>query len=386
MLKLNCMKKILVLGCLLMSVVGLFGQNKASQEVEGYVINGVVEGKYKADKVYLLEQKEIQGETTVIDSANVVDNRYTFKGGNVKYPRMCFIKSAVPECTSPLLPFFLENGTIRIRGNADFFMNSEARGTINNDIFSFYNFLKRYVNDSLMRAFIIDSQIHGVQDEKTELEELRRRSDLMKRREREIETNVFEQYPDQVCAPYIVYLNMKHDLSLDELKALRAKIDPNLNEHPYTKQWDEFIRLKDFKVGSMMPDFSLPDQNGKMIRLADYRGKYVFIDFWASWCGPCMKEMPNVVKLYKACKGKNFEILGISLDNKKDAWTAAIKKNGMKWPQLCDFLAWATAPAKACGVQAIPQTILIDPQGEVIALGLRGVELEKKIKEVLNKK
>ena len=111
------MKKILVLGCLLMSVVGLFGQNKASQEVEGYVINGVVEGKYKADKVYLLEQKEIQGETTVIDSANVVDNRYTFKGGNVKYPRMCFIKSAVPECTSPLLPFFLENGTIRIRGN-----------------------------------------------------------------------------------------------------------------------------------------------------------------------------------------------------------------------------------------------------------------------------
>ena len=385
MLKLNCMKKILVLGCLLMSVVGLFGQNKASQEVEGYVINGVVEGKYKADKVYLLEQKEIQGETTVIDSANVVDNRYTFKGGNVKYPRMCFIKSAVPECTSPLLPFFLENGTIRIRGNADFFMNSEARGTINNDIFSFYNFLKRYVNDSLMRAFIIDSQIHGVQDEKTELEELRRRSDLMKRREREIETNVFEQYPDQVCAPYIVYLNMKHDLSLDELKALRAKIAPNLNEHPYTKQLDEYIRLAEFKVGSDMPDFELPDKDGKSFKLSSLRGKYVLVDFWASWCGPCMREMPNVVKLYKECKGKNFEIVGVSLDQKRDAWLNAVEKNKMKWIQVSDLKSWATAPVKLCNVSAVPYTVLVDPDGKVIALDLRGEELIKKIKEVLKK-
>ncbi len=377
------MERILMSVIFILFVCCAIGQ---TQKMDGYVINGVIDGKYKADKVYLLKQEEIQGAMEVIDSANVVDNRYTFKGERMEYPRIYYIKSADPNCTSPLLPFFLENGTIQIRGNADFFMNSEVRGTVNNDIFGFYNSLNRSMEDSLRRAFIIDLKIHGEPDDKASLEGLRQRSDWMHRREREVVMKMFELYPDQVFAPFIIYLNMRFDLSLDELKVLRGKIAPVLNDHPYTKQLDEFIRLKDFKEGSMMPEFDLPDQKGKSVKLSDYKGKYVLIDFWASWCGPCMKEMPNVVKLYKECKGKNFEIIGVSLDNKREAWETAIKKNGMKWPQVCDFQAWATAPAKACGVQAIPQTILIDPEGKVIALGLRGMELEKRIKEVLNKK
>ena len=96
--------------------------------------------------------------------------------------------------------------------------------------------------------------------------------------------------------------------------------------------------------------------------------------------------MPNVVKLYKECKGKNFEILGVSLDSKKEAWLGAIKKNNMKWPQVSDLEMWSTAPVKLCNVTAIPYTVLIDPQGKVVALDLRGEKLIQKVKEVLGKK
>ena len=134
-----------------------------------------------------------------------------------------------------------------------------------------------------------------------------------------------------------------------------------------------------------MPDFKLPDKDGNLFKLSSLRGKYVLIDFWASWCGPCMREMPNVVKLYKECKGKNFEIVGVSLDQKRDAWLNAVEKNKMKWIQVSDLKSWGTPPVKLCNVTAVPYTVLIDPQGKVIALDLRGEELIKKVKEVLNK-
>ena len=128
------------------------------------------------------------------------------------------------------------------------------------------------------------------------------------------------------------------------------------------------------------------DKDGKSFKLSSLRGKYVLVDFWASWCGPCMREMPNVVKLYKECKGKNFEIVGVSLDQKRDAWLNAVEKNKMKWIQVSDLKSWATLPVKLCNVSAVPYTVLIDPQGKVIALNLRGEELINKVKEVLNKK
>ena len=134
----------------------------------------------------------------------------------------------------------------------------------------------------------------------------------------------------------------------------------------------------------MAPEVKTPD--GKDISLKDFEGKYVLVDFWASWCGPCLREMPNVVKLYKECKGKNFEIFGVSLDNKKDAWEKAIKANGMKWPQGSDLKGWGSEPARLCNVSAIPFTVLIDPEGEVIAIDLRGEQLHAKVKEVLGKK
>lgn len=379
------MKKGLIFTWLMLVVAYAFAQEQ-EQKTDGWVIQGFLDGNYKADKVYLVEEEYINGPSKIIDSAKVVDNRYEFKGPRVDVPKMYFIKSADPNCLSPITPVFIENGVIRVRANADFFLNREVSGTVNNDLFSLYNAVTEYGVDSIRRVFVIDRMIHPDKDRETQTKEFDARTDFLNSRNLSVQKNMVETYKDQVFAPFMIYWEMKANLSLDELKAWRQKIDPKLNNHPYTKQLDEYIRLAAFGVGSVMPNFTLKTPDGKDISLNDFKGKYVLVDFWASWCGPCLREMPNVVKLYKECKGKNFEIFGVSLDNKKDAWEKAIKANGMKWPQGSDLKGWGSEPARLCNVSAIPFTVLIDPEGEVIAIDLRGEQLHAKVKEVLGKK
>ena len=379
------MKKILVLGCLLMFAVGLFGQSETSTGNEGCVIRGVLDGVYKGKKVYLVEEEEINGASKVIDSCDVENNRYTFNIKNVHVPKMYFVKSGDPECLSPITPVWVENGTVRVKANSEFFLNCNVLGTANNEIFSAYNAEIRHIQDSVNRTANIDILLNRNQTPEDREREFKARTDFHNRRALELQEELVKRYNDQAIAPFMIFWEMKANVSLDKLRELRALVNPSLNDHPYTKQLDEYIRLAEFKVGSDMPDFKLPDKDGNMFKFNSLRGKYVLVDFWASWCGPCMREMPNVVKLYKECKGKNFEIVGISLDQKKDAWLNAVEKNKMKWIQVSDLKSWGTLPVKLCNVSAVPYTILVDPDGKVIALDLRGEELIQKVKEVLKK-
>lgn len=137
-------------------------------------------------------------------------------------------------------------------------------------------------------------------------------------------------------------------------------------------------------VGTSLKDIAIPDANGKMHKLSEYvgKGKYVLVDFWASWCGPCCREMPNVVEAYKKYKSKGFEIVGISLDQKKEPWLAAVKRMNMTWPQLSDLKAWKCEVAALYGVQAIPSNVLFDKEGKIIATDLTGAALQNKLAQV----
>lgn len=195
---------------------------------------------------------------------------------------------------------------------------------------------------------------------------------------REIGPNLASWYATNLLNPEEEYV------FLDSLSKGFEKQMPNSK---FVKEFK--TKLAQYKnvvtVGQAAPEISLNNPEGNPISLSSLRGKYVLIDFWASWCGPCRQENPNVVRMYNKFKGKNFEIFGVSLDKSKEKWLEAIQKDQLSWVHVSDLKYWQSAGAEAYGVQSIPATFLVDPSGKVIAKNLRGKALEDKLTQILSK-
>jgi peroxiredoxin len=137
-------------------------------------------------------------------------------------------------------------------------------------------------------------------------------------------------------------------------------------------------------IGRPAPVFTQNDSKGRPITLSSFRGQYLLLDFWASWCGPCREENPNVLKTWRKYHSKGFTVLGVSLDDKKKGWLEAIRKDGLPWTQVSDLEGWKNAAAKLYGVEGVPMNYLIDKEGTIVAKGLRGPELKKKLEELVH--
>lgn len=183
----------------------------------------------------------------------------------------------------------------------------------------------------------------------------------------------------------IIYL-YQTDESPNTLIPLIEGLGTDIQDHHQIKQLLNQLEQKRLvAIGSVAPDFSQKTPDGQTIKLSEFRGKYLLVDFWASWCRPCRQENPYLVKAYEQFKDKNFEILGVSLDNPggREAWTNAIKKDGLTWTQVSDLQGWKNAVAVQYGILSIPQNLLLDPNGVIIAKNLKGEELINVLEETL---
>jgi len=177
-----------------------------------------------------------------------------------------------------------------------------------------------------------------------------------------------------------------YDDNVGTTEPMFLRLSSSLKQTAIGQKLEKDIELaKKLGIGQPALDFVQMTPEGKEMKLSDFKGKYLLLDFWASWCGPCRAENPNLVKAYQKFKGPKFEILGVSLDKpgKKDNWIKAIEQDGLTWPQVSDLNGWQNQAAQLYGIQAIPQNYLISPEGKIVGINLKGIKLIEKLEELL---
>ena len=196
------------------------------------------------------------------------------------------------------------------------------------------------------------------------------------------------QHPASLVAAYVLYRDFSYRLTPEQIQEHIALLNEPLQKTVYVDILRDFAKTLDaVSVGKQAPDFSAATPDGGILSLKEVlaQNKYVLIDFWASWCGPCRRENPNVVRAYQTFHDKGFTVLGVSLDKSKEAWLKAIASDGLTWQHVSDLKFWASEPAQLYGVRVIPSNFLVDSTGKIVARNLRGEDLTAFLKEVLEK-
>ncbi len=343
-----------------------------------YTVSGNLEGVSEGNAVL---KKIESADPVVVDSAEIVDGAFSF-AGTVEYAELYLVY--VNDNQMPVA-FFLEPGDLVISGNIENLQDASVEGSELNTKFKTFNdeVPSKDRSQALQQEFMAARQ-SGNQEKMQQLSQ--EYQSIMEQQQQYYRDFAFANNDNPVGA--FLAMNMANSMEPSELEELVVAFEQNIPGHPYVKGMKEMLepmkKQKEAKnaiqVGKAAPLFTLTDMDGNEVSVDDFKGKYVLLDFWASWCRPCREESPNMVKAYKQFGGEDFEIVGVSLDKTSEPWLKAVKDDGMTWTQLHDPKGDV---ANIYGVESIPFTLLLDKEGVIIDRNLRGEALQNKLEEIL---
>lgn len=356
----------------IIATIALVSCNKSTFNVNVELQNA--EGKM----VYL--KKMLDKEFVLIDSAVMQDNKTNFvvESGNIAD----YYSINIEGVRYPI-NFFSENNDMSIAGDLKDNKNISVTGSKAQELIKEYNNENKKFYNQLRELGKQYSEV-SLENNQAELERIENEYNQVEKNQNNYISLFLTKNSNNFIAPYILY-NNRYNYELNELEDYVNNFNIKV-ESEFSKLLNDYIAiLQRVDIGQSFVDFTQETPEGNLMSISELVGKskLLLIDFWASWCGPCRAENPNVVEVYNEYHEKGFDIIGVSLDMEKDKWIEAIEKDGLIWHNISDLKYWNNEGAKLYGISSIPSNVLIDQNGIIIAKNLRGEDLRNKVEEIL---
>lgn len=305
------------------------------------------------------------------------------KGGVVAYPQMVQL---VAGNTRKRTSFYLENSEITVTGSLDSLYKAKFTGSKTQDESDRFVLSNKVLSDNYSKI-VVKYQAASQAGDVANLSHLEKQLDSIQAEMTNLQKDFVKSNPASYATPSFL-INLSYEMEADEIESMVNGLDTAIAALPQIKSLKERVAvMKSVAIGQKAPDFTLSDVDGNPVALSSKVGaKLLLVDFWAAWCNPCRQENPNVVKVYTEFHKKGFDVFGVSLDQKKEAWLKAIADDKLVWTHVSDLQYWNNAAAKLYAVNSIPANFLLDETGTIIGKNLRGQDLYNKVNEVLGVK